>query len=54
LKNKFNLIGLKEKFEEDLNFKENGLSDKTFYQMIKHIFKSSVPSPVALQDEKYV
>lgn len=54
IKNKFNLIGLKAKFTEELNFKDSSLSDDSFRQMVKHLYKSSAPTPKSLEDEKYV
>jgi hypothetical protein len=54
IKNKFNLIGLKEKFREELNMKDSQFNDESFNMMVKHLYKSSAPTPESLQDEKYV
>lgn len=45
IKDKFNLQGLKEKFMKDLNHKDDRNMDAKFNQYIKHLYKSSAPSP---------
>ena len=45
IKDKMNLIGIKEKFIKELNGKDDELFDKRFKQYIKHLYKSAEPSP---------
>ena len=56
IKDKFNLEGLKEKFIQELNRKENENVDwdRKFNQYIKHLYKAAAPSPQHLQDENYL
>lgn len=35
---KFNIVGLKEKFMKELNVKPDNLSDKDFNRFIKHLY----------------
>lgn len=53
IKNKENLVGLKEKIQDELNMKEEQLDDSQFTQYIKHLYKSAAPSKESLADEKY-
>ena len=47
IKNKFNLIGLEDKFKQETNCQQS------IWVVAKHIFKSKCPTPQALADEKY-
>jgi casein kinase II subunit beta len=53
IKNRENLIGLKEKLSEELNLKDEKLDDRQFNMYIKHLYKSVSPSKESLADEKY-
>lgn len=44
IKEKINLVGLKEKFIKELNGKDDEIFDKRFKQYIKHLYKSAEPS----------
>ena len=54
IKDKFNLIGLHKKFCEELNVKEENLTEKQFGQYLKHLYKSEAPTQESLADEKYL
>ena len=53
IKNKENLIGLKEKMKEELQSKDNTIDDKQFNLYIRHLYKASTPTTENLADEKY-
>ena len=53
IKNKENLIGLKEKLKEELAMKDDNFDDQQFNQFIKHLYKAARPTKENLADEKY-
>lgn len=48
IKDKFNLIGIREKFIKELNLTEETCSEQEFNFLLKHLFKSSAPSKESL------
>ena len=53
IKNKENLIGLKEKWQDEMNMKEEVFDERQFNQYIRHLYKSKAPTKENLADEKY-